>query len=83
MSKESRLAKNTIIFALGNLGTKLISFLFVPLYTNVLSTSEYGTVDLFSTIAMFVIPVVTLNIVESPFRACFLPCNGINRGKVI
>jgi len=45
MKKNERgkyLAKNTALFALGNIGTKMISFFLVPIYTNALSTSEYG-----------------------------------------
>ena len=35
-SRNSYLIKNTIIFTLGNLGSKLISFFLIPLYTNAL-----------------------------------------------
>lgn len=62
------LFKNTIIFAIGNFGTKLISFFLVPLYTNVLLTNEYGVVDLVTTIGTVAIPVLTLNIGEAIMR---------------
>lgn len=42
MSSESRnryLLKNTLIFTLGNIGSRMISFFLIPLYTNVLTTS--------------------------------------------
>ena len=45
-NRNSYLMKNTIIFTLGNFGSKLISFFLIPLYTNVLTTTEYGVVDL-------------------------------------
>lgn len=38
--RNQYLMKNTIIFAIGNFGTKMISFFLVPLYTNLLSTGE-------------------------------------------
>ena len=66
--KKNRLTylfKNTIIFTIGNLATRLIVFFLIPLYTNVLSTSEYGVVDLIITVATLIIPVLTLNIMES------------------
>ena len=47
--KEQRakyLMKNTAIFAIGSIATKLISFFLVPLYTNALTTEQYGTADL-------------------------------------
>lgn len=68
-SKRIRyLAKNTAIFAVGNMGTKLISFFLVPLYTNVLSTDQYGVADFVHTICMVLAPVIVLNIGESIMR---------------
>lgn len=64
------LAKNTLIFTLGNLATKLISFFLVPLYTNVMTTSEYGTVDLINTVCGVLAPVLILDINESIMRFC-------------
>ena len=50
-NRNRYLMKNTIIFTLGNFGSKLISFFLIPLYTNVLTTTEYGVVDLVVTVA--------------------------------
>ena len=60
--------KNTAIFAIGSLGTKIISFFMVPLYTNVLTTEQYGIVDLVVTISTIVVPILSLNIAESVMR---------------
>ncbi len=68
MGRKSYLAKNTLIFALGNFGTKMIGFFLVPIYTNILSTSEYGTVDLVATISTVLAPLIILNIGESLMR---------------
>lgn len=71
MNKNQRgkyLLKNTIIFAIGNFATKFISFFLVPLYTNVLSTAEYGTVDLIFTISSVLVPVFTFNVAEAILR---------------
>lgn len=68
MEERKRLLKNTLIIALGNMGAKVISFLLLPLYTSLLSTSEYGTYDLIITIGSFLLPVVTLCMQESMFR---------------
>lgn len=67
-SRSKYLFKNTAIFTLGNLATKIISFFLIPIYTNVLTTAEYGTVDLVVTAATVAIPVMTLNIMESVMR---------------
>lgn len=70
-NKEQRakyLVKNTMIFAVGNIATKFITFFLVPFYTNVLSTTEYGTIDLINTICTVLAPVIILNISESVMR---------------
>lgn len=70
MAKERNnyLIKNTIIFTLGNFGSKLISFFLVPLYTNVLTAAEYGVADLVATVGTIAIPILTLNISEAVMR---------------
>ena len=68
MNEKSRLIKNTGIIAIGNLSTKLVSFLLLPLYTSILSTSEYGTVDYIISLSVFFAPVISLLMDESMFR---------------
>lgn len=75
------LFKNTTLMAISNLATRLITFLLVPLYTYCLTTIEYGTIDLFFTIATVMIPVFTLNIVESVYR--FSMDKDVNKNSVI
>lgn len=54
MGKYKYLFKNIGIMTISNFGTKILSFLMVPLYTNLLSTSEYGTYDLFINNIIFI-----------------------------
>ena len=59
--KETKtLLINTLFIAFGNLGAKLISFLLLPLYTSLLSTSSYGVYDFIITIASFLSPMISL-----------------------
>lgn len=67
-SRAKYLLKNTGIFAIGALGTRVISFFLVPFYTYILSTEEYGTVDLIFTLCTLVVPVITFNIGEAVMR---------------
>lgn len=67
-SRRNYLLKNTMLFTIGNLGSKLISFFLIPLYTNALTTGQYGTVDLITTVSTVAVPVITLNIGESVMR---------------
>lgn len=68
MSETKRLLKNTGIIAVGGIATKLVQFLLLPLYTTVLTTEEYGTVDYINTIALFLVPAVSLLMDEAMFR---------------
>jgi O-antigen/teichoic acid export membrane protein len=56
------------LLGLNSIGTRVIVFFLVPLYTNVLTTKEYGIVDLFSTVLVVMIPITTLNIGEAIMR---------------
>ncbi len=67
-SKIKYLIKNTLIFALGSIGTKIIGFFLVPLYTNYLLDHEYGTVDLVITLGSFIVPILIFNINEAIMR---------------
>lgn len=68
MGKIGYLIKNTGYLAVGQLGTKLLSFFLVPLYTYVLTTAEYGTYDLFNTTVSLLIPLLSLNICDAALR---------------
>lgn len=68
MGEGRRLVRNTGIIAVGGLATKLVSFFLLPLYTTVLSTAEYGTVDYINTIALFLVPVASMLMDEAVFR---------------
>lgn len=49
---------------LASFGTKILSFLMVPLYTNILSTEAYGTYDIYQTTLFLIVPVLSLNIAD-------------------
>ena len=68
MNQKKELIKNTIIISIGKFSTQLISFLLLPLYTSMLTTSEYGQYDFLNTISIFLIPCVTLLMEEGMFR---------------
>lgn len=67
-NKYKKLIKNTSIFAIGTFGSKLLVFLIVPLYTHLLSTSEYGIIDVFTSTINLFIPFATLLIYEAAIR---------------
>lgn len=68
MSRIKDLAQNTLIITIGRISTQFITFLLLPLYTTLLSTEEYGTVDLVTTLVQLFIPIVSLMIDQGAFR---------------
>lgn len=63
-----KLGTNIGLFAISSFGTKILNLVLVPLYTNCLSTAEYGTADLLTTILQLAIPIFTLNIAGAVIR---------------
>ena len=68
MNRYRYLLRNVGLLTLSSFTTKILSFFLVPLYTSLLTTSEYGTYDLFNTTIGVLLPIITLNIQESVLR---------------
>ena len=68
MNREKELAKNTLIITIGRICTQMITFFLLPLYTTILTTEEYGIVDLLNSLVMFLIPIISLQLEQAVFR---------------
>lgn len=70
MSKNpyKNLINNSIVFTVANLGSKVISFIMVPFYTYVLSTEEYGTIDIMLTLNSLMLPILFLSMSDAVLR---------------
>ncbi|MFR1759779.1 MAG: lipopolysaccharide biosynthesis protein, partial [Christensenellaceae bacterium] len=68
MDKYKKLVSNTVIFAIGTFSSKLLVFLLMPLYTRVLSESDYGVVDLLMQTGNLLLPLVSLGINNAIIR---------------
>lgn len=62
------LLSNTVIFAVGNILVKLISFCLMPLYTSMLTTEQYGVSELLNSTIEIILPIATLCLVEALYR---------------
>ena len=65
---SSKLKKNIFLVGIGSFSSKVLVFLLFPLYTSVLSTEEYGTVDLIFITVSLLMPLFTCVVFESMFR---------------
>lgn len=69
MNKKYRtLFSNAGVFAISNVISKLILSLLLPLYSRRLTTGEYGTVELITTLSQLIYPAISLSIQDAVFR---------------
>lgn len=67
-SKYKKLGNNIVLMTVGNFASKILSFLFIPLYTTVLTAEEYGTAELVITTVTWLFPIFSLVVCESMMR---------------
>ena len=71
-NRVSKFLKDIGIYAIGNIGSKVITFLMVPLYTYfVHDTSDFGYYDLCLQVCLLLMPFVTLQLRDGAYRACW------------
>ena len=68
MNKYKNLAFNTIVFAIGSFGSKILAMFLTRLYTTYMPSDMLGTKELIETMANFLIPVFTFSMSESIIR---------------
>lgn len=67
-AKYRRLGSNMVILAAGTFTSKVLVFLLMPLYTALLSTSEFGIADIVTQTANLIIPLAAVGICDGLFR---------------
>ena len=67
-NKYKYLAKNMLLFSIGNFVPKLLSLVLIPIYTKKLTTVEFGVYDLLTTTIQLLIPILTLDIQDAVMR---------------
>ena len=67
-SKNKTLLIGTITYAIGNFGTKILSFLIVPLYTFYIMPSDLGDYDLLMTTVSLLSPLLTMKVSDATYR---------------
>lgn len=68
MNKYKKLVNNSIIFAVGNMGSKLMQFIMIPVYSYTLTTSEFGKADFLTTLVSLLSPLICLDMIDGVFR---------------
>lgn len=68
IENNRKLIKGTATYALGDFGTRILSFLIIPLYTYYISTDEMGIYDLLISTSGLLLPLITLQISDAAYR---------------
>lgn len=83
MSRAKDLLKNTGILMIAKISTQVVSFLLLPLYTALLTTKDYGRVDIYTSLAMIVIPFLTLQVEMALFRFFITDENQASQKEIV
>lgn len=62
MTEVRRMAKSTAVYLVGNLGTKLLTFFLLPVYTKFIPPADLGTYDVSTTYVLLISSVLFLDI---------------------
>ena len=65
--RSKALIVGTLIYAIGNFGTKILSFIIVPLYTYYITPADLGDYDLVLTTVSLLTPLLTLQITDAAY----------------
>jgi O-antigen/teichoic acid export membrane protein len=71
--KSKTLLSNTLIYGIGNFGSKILSFGLLPLYSYFLTREEFGYYDIIVTTVTLLVPLITLQLSEAIFRWLIIP----------
>lgn len=66
--KVKKLFENTIIYAVGNFGSRILAFCLLPIYSYYLTKDAFGYFDIIITTITLIAPLVTFQLSDSIFR---------------
>lgn len=83
MGREKTLVKNSIIYLIGNFGSKFLGILIIPLYTHYLNTEQFGYFDLVTSYITLLLPLVTFQITDALYRYLLDSNDRLESSKII
>lgn len=82
-SRSSKFLKDIGIYAIGNLGSKIITFLMLPLYTHYVAPADYGYYNICLTVVLLLLPFTTLQLRDGAFRFLLDSTSTEQREKIV
>ncbi len=68
MNKYKSLAANTVVFAIGSFGSKILAILLNKLYTGHIYSGDYNTKEILEICANLLVPIVSFSITDAVIR---------------
>lgn len=68
MNRECKIIKNTIVYSIGNFGSKILAYVMVLVYTHYLSTSDLGYYDIIITTVSLLQPIILMMFDDGAYR---------------
>lgn len=68
MNRYKKLLSDTAVYGMGTFASKLLVFFLTRLYTECLTSAEYGQADLVANVANLLIPLAAAGICDGIFR---------------
>lgn len=81
MNAEKKLAKNTLIYGIGNIGSKILAYIMVLVYSHYISSEDLGYYDLILTTLSMFAPIISAQIQDAVYR--YIIENKVNNKKII
>ena len=81
MIKEAvlKLGKHSLIYGLGNIATKIVSILLLPLYTAYLTPSDYGVLQICNVLNSIIVIILVMGSSSALFKVYYNESNSENR----
>ena len=68
MSQSRKLIKNTLVYAIGNIGSKVLAYVMVLVYSHFITADDLGYYDLILTTIAMIQPIIIFQISDGVYR---------------
>jgi O-antigen/teichoic acid export membrane protein len=85
MIKEAifKLGKHSFIYGLGNIGTKIIAIVLLPLYTAYLTPADYGVLQICNVLSSIIVTIIVMGSSSALFKVYYEDKNEENRRIIL
>ncbi len=67
----AKLGKHSLVYGVGNIATKLVAFLLLPIYTKYLTPDDYGVLQICNTLSALLLVVYQMGMTSSLFKVYY------------